>query len=548
MPRGVGGTVYDVVAEGLGEVGALVARYHHLLEHAHEHLEELGKVQAALEARNGWALESRVEATLSRLELPADAEFSSLSGGLKRRVMLGRALVTEPDLLMLDEPTNHLDIASIAWLEEFLLDFHGALLFVTHDRALLRRLATRIVELDRGWLTSWPGDYENYLRRKDETLHAETRQNEEFDKRLAQEEVWIRKGIEARRTRDMGRVRRLVEMREQYAQRRRLPGQAKFTVQEADRSGKVVAEAENVTFAWDGRPVIRNLSTVIQRGDKVGIIGPNGAGKTTLLKLLLGQLPPQQGRVKIAGNLQVAYFDQLRAKLEDDKSVADNIGDGKDFVELDGQRRHVLTYLQDFLFTPDRARTPVRVLSGGERNRLLLARLFAQPANLLVLDEPTNDLDIETLDLLEELLLDFSGTVLLVSHDRDFLNRVVTRSLVFEGNSHVGEYVGGYDDWLRQRPTPATTAKGAKSGPADRPRSAPTRMGYKDRRELEALPGLIEQLETEQRQLSDQMGSADFYKRPAAEIVAAQTRLAAVQRELAAAYERWQTLEAASAN
>jgi ATP-binding cassette subfamily F protein uup len=491
----------------------------------------------------------QVAAMISRLELDADADVAALSGGLKRRVLLGRALVAEPDLLMLDEPTNHLDIDSIVWLETFLLDFHGALLFVTHDRALLRRLATRIIELDRGWLTSWPGDYDNYLRRKSEALHAESQQNALFDKRLAAEEVWIRKGIEARRTRDMGRVKRLLEMRGAYEQRRKLQGQAKFTLTEAERSGKLVAEAKNVGFAYDGPPVIRGLSTTILRGDKVGIIGPNGAGKTTLLKLLLGELQPGSGSLRVGMNLQVAYFDQLRAALDDDKSVADNIGDGKDFVEVGGTRKHVMSYLSDFLFTPDRARSPVRSLSGGERNRLLLARLFARPANLLVLDEPTNDLDVETLDLLEELLLDFSGTILLVSHDREFLNRVVTDSLVFEGDGRVNEYVGGYDDWLRQRPKsvalkggpPKPAVGGAPSG---RPTAASRRLSYKDRRELDALPGRIEQLEAEVHAITEEMGSPDFYQQPSAEIVAAQQRLHAAQQELAAAYQRWQELEA----
>ena len=548
VPQAMNGSVYDVIAQGLGEVGELVARYHHLLEHAHEHLDELGRVQAALEARDGWALESRVQATITRLDLPADTDFAALSGGLKRRTLLGRALVAEPDLLMLDEPTNHLDITSITWLEEFLSGYEGALLFITHDRAFLRRLATRIIELDRGLLSTWPGDYDNYLRRKAEALHAESQQNALFDKRMAQEEVWIRKGIEARRTRDMGRVKRLMEMREQYAERRNLQGQAKFTVQEAERSGKLVAEAKNLSYSWGDKPLIHGFSATVIRGDKIGFIGPNGVGKTTLLNLLLGKLQPSSGQIKIGTNLEVAYFDQLRAKLDDDKSVAENIGDGKDFVELNGQRKHVMGYSQDFLFTPDRARSPVRVLSGGERNRLLLARLFAQPANLLVLDEPTNDLDVETLDLLEELLLDFSGTVLLVSHDRDFLNQVVTRSFVFEGQARVNEYVGGYDDWLRQKEAVGLKAD-LRTAPAGRPSgrqssAAPARMGYKDKRELDALPGLIERLESEQASLIAKIASAGFYQGAKADILAVQARMAALQRELADAYGRWEALEA----
>ncbi|HUP92644.1 MAG TPA: ATP-binding cassette domain-containing protein, partial [Solimonas sp.] len=422
VPAAAQGTVYDIVAEGLGETGRILARYHHVLEDPHCDLDLLGKLQHQIDARNAWTLDHRVEAEMSRLGLPPQAAFGELSGGMRRRVLLAQALVAQPDLLLLDEPTNHLDIASIAGLEDVLAGFEGAVLFITHDRAFLRRLATRIWDLDRGRLTSWPGDYDAYLRGKQEAMHAESQHNALFDKRLAQEEVWIRKGVEARRTRSQGRVKALMQMREAFSQRRKLSGNVSMVVHEAERSGKLVAEVTDVSHGYEGRTLVRRFSTVVLRGDKIGIIGPNGAGKTTLLNILLGRLAPDSGEVRLGTNLQVAYFDQLRAQIDDDKTTAENIGDGKDFVEINGQRKHVITYLADFLFPPDRARSPARALSGGERGRLLLARLFAQPSNLLVLDEPTNDLDIETLDLLEELLIDYQGTVLLVSHDREFLD------------------------------------------------------------------------------------------------------------------------------
>ena len=471
VPAELAGTVYDVVAEGLGDVGKLMAEYHHLLDTGAEDLAALSRVQTALEARDGWALESRVEAMLTRLSLDGHAPFASQSGGVKRRALLGRALVAEPDLLLLDEPTNHLDIDSIRWLEDFLREWGGALLFITHDRAFLRALATRIVELDRGHLTSGSGNYDEWLAQKAAALHAEEKQNALFDKRLAQEEAWIRRGIEARRTRDQGRVQRLLAMREQYSQRRNLPGEATLVLQEAERSGRLVADLKNVSFLRGERAIVRNLSTTIMRGDKVGIIGPNGAGKTTLLRLLLGELAPTSGTLKLGTKQQVAYFDQLRAQLDDDKPVFENIGDGKEYVTINGVRKHVMTYLQDFLFTPDRARSPARALSGGERSRLLLARLFSMPSNIIVLDEPTNDLDAETLDLLEELLVDYGGTVLLVSHDREFLDNVVTRCLAFEGDGRVGDYVGGYKDWLRQRPA-APQRSATKPAPAVIPAKA----------------------------------------------------------------------------
>jgi ATP-binding cassette subfamily F protein uup len=567
VPRDLAGTVYDVVADGLGEVGRLIAKYHHLISEGAEDLNELSRVQSALEAQDGWALESRVEAMLSRLNLDGDVPFASLSGGVKRRALLGRALVAEPDLLLLDEPTNHLDIESIRWLEDFLLDWHGTLLFITHDRAFVRRLATRIVELDRGNLQSWSGNYDEYLTQRSDALYAQEKQNALFDKRLAAEEVWIRKGIEARRTRDQGRVQRLLAMREQYAARRNLPGEARLVLQEADRSGKLVADLERVSLsrpvgaapvgAAHGRdssvrPIIRNLSTTILRGDKVGIIGPNGAGKTTLLNILLGRLAPDSGRAKLGTKQEIAYFDQLRAQLNDDQPVFEAIGNGREFVEINGARKHVMSYLQEFLFTPDRARSPVRALSGGERSRLLLARLFSVPSNIIVLDEPTNDLDAETLDLLEELLIDYAGSVLLVSHDREFLDNVVTRCLVFEGHGHVGDYVGGYKDWLRQTGHVGAGHARDRSGPwapptkAAPPVGAPLRrdkLSYKEQRELAELPQRIETLESEQAKLSNQLSDPNLYAREREKARALQDRASAIERELGEAYRRWEVLE-----
>ena len=551
VPHGTRGSVFDVVAAGLGNAGTLLAQYHQVSAElaaggGDAALRTLEQVQQALEAAGGWELNRDVETVLSRLQLPADADFTQLSGGLKRRVLLAQSLVTRPDLLLLDEPTNHLDIEAINWLEEFLLGFGGTLLFVTHDRAFLRRLATRIVELDRGRLTSWPGDYDTYLRRKQETLESEATANALFDKRLAQEEVWIRQGIKARRTRNEGRVRALQALRRERQERRERQGGARIESNQGERSGQLVAEAQNVSFAYDGRSVVRDFSTTIMRGDKVGIIGPNGAGKTTLLRLLLGHLEPQQGTVRLGTKLEVAYFDQHRALLDEELSVLDNVAQGSEQITVNGQSRHVISYLQDFLFAPDRARTPVKALSGGERNRLLLARLFTQPANLLVMDEPTNDLDMETLDLLESLLVEFNGTLLLVSHDRAFLNDVVTSTLVFEGDGRVEEYVGGYDDWLRQRrPASAVPAAGAAARPAVRPEKAPAKakLGYKEQRELEALPQRIEALEREREQLHDAMGSPEFYRLEKEAIADTQSRLAALEEELATAYERWEMLE-----
>jgi ATP-binding cassette subfamily F protein uup len=520
-------------------------------------MDELGTVQARIEAGDGWQIEQRVEQVISRLDLPEDAEFSALSGGMKRRVLLAQALVAAPDLLLLDEPTNHLDIESIAWLEEFLKNFGGSVVFVTHDREFLRNLATRIVEIDRGQVTSWPGDYDNFLRRREERLHAEAQANALFDKKLAQEEVWIRQGIKARRTRNEGRVTALKALRRERAERREQSGNVKLAAAGAEKSGRKVFEAKHVDFAFGDRVLVRDFSTVIQRGDKIGLIGPNGSGKTTLLKLLLGDLQPTAGTVQVGTNLEIAFFDQLRGALREDWNALDNVSEGREFIEINGSRKHVMGYLQDFLFSPDRALAPITKLSGGERNRLLLAKLFAKPSNLLVMDEPTNDLDVETLELLEELLIDYPGTLILVSHDRAFLDNVVTSSLVMEGNGRVGEYVGGYTDWLRQRPIAQRIAAAAAGAPRLTPQVAPKpaapppvaaepvkrKLSYKEQRELEQLPGRIESLDAEVATLTAQIQDPAFYRKGPEAVTAANARLAALQAELEQAYARWQALE-----
>ncbi|RNF83144.1 ATP-binding cassette domain-containing protein [Montanilutibacter psychrotolerans] len=556
VPADAVGDVFDVVAAGMGELGSWLAQYHHL-SHADEFDgDALAAVQAKIEAANGWGADQRVVETLQRLGLDGDQAFAGLSGGMKRRVLLARALVSAPDLLLLDEPTNHLDIEAIDWLETFLKGWQGALLFVTHDRRFLRALATRIVEIDRGQVTSWPGDWANYERRREERLNAEAQENARFDKLLAQEEIWIRQGIKARRTRDEGRVRRLKAMRSERSQRRDQIGNVRMDFAQAENSGKKVIEAKAVSFDYGGRALLADVSTTIFRGDRIGLIGPNGSGKTTLLKTLLGELQPTDGEVRTGSNLQIAYFDQYRATLREDWNAIENVAEGREFVEVGGKNKHVIGYLQDFLFTPERARAPITRLSGGERNRLLLAKLFAQPSNLLVMDEPTNDLDVETLELLEEILGDYPGTLLLVSHDRDFLDNVVTSTLVMEGEGRVGEYIGGYTDWLRQRPVVSVTAPGksasmpvssiATGAPAAAPAvpAPPKRkLSYKEARELEQLPALIETLETRVATLTAQMNQPGFFQRETTVINADNAALAQSQLELEAAYARWAELE-----
>lgn len=548
VPADLTGTVYEEVLCGLGQAGQELLRYHRLARQVREGdeagLTALLESQQALETSGAWPLEQLVGQVLSHLHLDGETPVAELSGGVKRRVLLARALVGEPDVLLLDEPTNHLDIDTIDWLETFLKRSSLTLLFVTHDREFLKALATRTVELDRGRLFDFACDYETFLRRREETLHAEEQEWQRFDRKLAQEEVWIRQGIKARRTRNMGRVRDLQRLREERRQRRERTGKSRLQLQEADRSGKLVAELEGVCFGYGDKPVIRDLTTTIIRGDRVGIIGPNGAGKSTLLKLILGQLQPQQGRVRTGTNLQVLYFDQLREQLDPDATVQQNLSGDQDTVLVGGQSRHVYGYLQDFLFTPDRARTPVRILSGGERHRLLLAKLFTREANVLVLDEPTNDLDLETLELLEELLADFSGTVLLVSHDRAFLDRVVTGTLVYEGEGRFVDYVGGYQDWLRQRPAPEpepVVARPTKSKPE---RSRPRKLTFKERRELEELPGRIEALETEQAELHEKLADPAFYKEQGDAVSTVRERMAGLEDELAECFVRWEELEA----
>ncbi len=501
-----------------------------------------------------WVVDQHVSQILSRMDLDGAARFESLSSGMKRRVLLAQALVGEPDLLLLDEPTNHLDIPAIEWLEKFLLKWRSTLLFVTHDREFLRRLATRIVEIDRGRLFDWSCDYDTFLTRKEEWLAAEEKQNALFDKRLAEEEKWIRQGIKARRTRNEGRVRALKAMRVERRERREHVGTSKLKIQEAQKSGALVADAESVSFSYESKPVFADFSATLMRGDKVGVIGPNGAGKTTLLRVLLGQLEPQSGSVKLGTNLQVAYFDQLRDQLQEEMTVEQCVGDGYDTVKIDGASKHIYGYLQDFLFSPERSRTQVKFLSGGERNRVLLAKLFAKPANVVVLDEPTNDLDAETLELLEEKLIDYQGTLLVVSHDRAFLNNVVASTIAFEpqpdGSMEVREYVGGYDDWLRQRKLPEASAQPATTTPAEKPKdktkadAGAKKLGYNEQRELKALPAKIEKLESAIAVLHEAMAAPEFYQQEPKTIAAKQAEEADLQSQLAVAYERWEQLEA----
>ena len=548
VPDAGSGSVFEVIAAGLGELGTWLAEFHHLSQSG-EHPDRLAEIQARIEAAEGWDLDQRVATVLEQLNLDGELLFEQLSGGLKRRVLLGRALVQRPDILLLDEPTNHLDIAAIEWLESFLKQFAGSLVFVTHDRRFLKSLATRIVEIDRGQVTSWPGDWDNYQRRVDERLHAESLEHARMDKKLAEEEVWIRQGIKARRTRNEGRVRALKRLRAERAQRREREGQVQLKVAHAGQSGRKVIEAENITHAWSGQPLVRDFSTVIMRGDRIGLIGPNGSGKTTLIQLLLGQVRPKAGEVRLGTNLEIAYYDQHRAVLRDDWSAAENVAEGLDFVEIDGKRKHIIGYLQDFLYSPERARAPISKLSGGERNRLLLARLFARPSNFLVMHEPTNDLDAETLELLEERLADYPGTLLLVSHDREFLDNVVTSTLVFEGDGRVVEYVGGYSDWLHQRPASDAEMEKTKK-PAPKPtaqpaKAKPAKLSYKLARELEQLPARVESLEAEIERIGALMNDATFYQRSPEEIAKVSNQAGQLQEQLDQAYQRWEELESA---
>ena len=549
-------SVYDVVASGLAEVGDLLAQYHHLVLEGD--MDKLARVQHELEAKDGWSLQQKVETTITQLQLPADASMGELSGGWRRRVALAQALVSEPDILLLDEPTNHLDIPAITWLEEQLRNYRGSLILITHDRRFLQNVVNSIAELDRGHLSLWRGDYRGFLRHREQELAAEERANELFDKKLAEEEVWIRQGIKARRTRNEGRVRALKAMRDERSQRRERQGRADFSVEEAGASGKIVAELKDVGHAFENNTILSNFSTVIQRGDRIGIVGPNGAGKSTLVKILLGELIPDSGTVKLGSKLEVAYSDQLRGHLDPEKNLIDNVCGGQEFIEINGKKRHAISYLGDFLFSPERVRTPVKALSGGEQNRAVLARLFSKPANLLVLDEPTNDLDIETLELLEEILLQFEGTVLLVSHDREFMDNVVTSLLILKGDGTVDEQAGGYSNWeerggvLADLSTPIEMAEPSvdhSSEPVAKDSFAPAKkrkLSYKDQRELDALPELIDTLEAQQGALEARAADPQFYQGDRTEVEQVLSDLTRVQAELESAFERWSELEGES--
>lgn len=547
-------TVFEAVAEGLGNIRQILIDYHHALDHlddTQESLDRLTEIQHELESQDGWRLDSLISTTMSQLSLPSDTLISSLSGGWKKRVAIARALVTEPQVLLLDEPTNHLDVSAIEWLETMLKAFTGSVLFITHDRRFLDNVSNRIIELDRGNITSFPGNFAAYEAKKEELIAQEEVNNKKFDKDLAAEEVWIRQGIKARRTRNEGRVRRLEQLRRERSERRERLGKVEFQVDAGDRSGKIVAELENVSKAYGDKVLIKDFSTRILRGDKIGLIGPNGAGKTTLLKMILGELEPDTGSVKSGTKIQVAYFDQFREQLDEEKSVADSVSQGDDFVEIGGQRKHIMGYLEQFLFPAERARSPVKSLSGGERNRLLLARLFTRPANVLVLDEPTNDLDIDTLELLEQLLDEYTGTVFLVSHDRAFLDNVVTQTIVFEPNGQIIENVGGYQDWIeakermlasRAEPIKAPTAKENK--PAERVKTQKTKLSFNETRELESLPNVIAQLEQEQAELQQSLLDPAIYRDSANKARTMQARIDEIDALILEKMERWEELEA----
>ncbi|EPG0609399.1 ABC transporter ATP-binding protein [Vibrio fluvialis] len=558
-PRDQEGNVYDYVAGGLKEVGQQLKIYQDLLdlvavEPTETNIKRLSAIQEQLEHAGAWRFEDRIKNVLSALKLDGHTKLTDLSGGWQRKAALARALVCDPDVLLLDEPTNHLDVTTIEWLEGFLKDFRGSIIFISHDRAFIKSMATRIVDLDRGKLNSFPGNYDKYLVEKEEQLRVEDMQNAEFDKKLAQEEVWIRQGIKARRTRNEGRVRALKKLREERSERRDVLGKVNLQIDDAARSGKIVFEAENLQYSIDGKSIVKDFSFNIMRGDRIALVGPNGCGKSTLLKLLLGELQPDSGRLHCGTKLEVAYFDQYREMLDPEKSVIDNLADGKQEVTIGGRQRHALSYLQDFLFAPKRARTPVKALSGGEKNRLLLARILLKSNNLLVLDEPTNDLDIETLELLEDLLANYQGTLLLVSHDREFVDNTVTSSWIFEGDGVIEEFVGGYHDAQQQRQQVLQSRNAEKVVKAEKvveesPKTASSKakskkLSYKLQRELETLPVKLEELEAEIEALQVQVNSPDFFGQPVEATQPILDKLAATEQELEIAFERWEELEA----
>jgi ATP-binding cassette subfamily F protein uup len=551
LPEAMQLPVHEVVRSGLAGIRSLLDEYERRSQENldQQGLQDLQSLHQQIDAHGGWNIEQRVETTITELKLPAEKKMSELSGGWRRRVALARALVQKPDLLLLDEPTNHLDIVTIEWLENVVYSFAGSVLFITHDRAFLQKLATRIVEIDRAKLTSWPGDYANFVRRKEKALEDEAREHELFDKKLEQEEIWIRQGIKARRTRNEGRARALMKMREERAKRVKQDASARIHIEEADQSGRKVIRAKNVSYSFDGKPLIEGFSTRIVRGDRIGILGNNGVGKTTMLRLLLGDLQPKTGTIKLGTNIEIGYFDQLRESLDETKSVAENVGDGRTYIKLNGKDRHIVGYLKGFLFSPKRAQTPVRALSGGERNRVILAKLFTRPANLLVLDEPTNDLDMETLEVLEDRLTNYSGTLIVVSHDREFLDNVVTSVLVFENDGSVQEYVGGYSDWVRQGHALAVTedpeiaaaaALARKSGTSI---SAAKKLGFREQRELDGLPKIIESLEARLSDLQSRIADPAFYAQDHALVQPVLDEFQSTQRELDKAIQRWTELE-----